>query len=339
MKGNTTPGFFRYSFTGDLYSDDIQWGLGNTVFATKIYYTLGLLESLPELEQRNMANFIKSFQASDKSIWDPLVAKKAFWNEKLSAFKNHDLNNFFHYYTTLAETRQAISALQLLNDRSEHYPDCMPQTVEETEHFLVRLNWTKPWGAGSHFSHLLFFLERSSMSNKDQLIEYAINWINQLQHQETGVWYKGNPSFQQKVNGAMKILTGLRVINRMNVRYADKMIDLALGARYDTQACDNFNVIYVLTYANAAIGYTHRVQEIKNFARERLTIYREYYWPNHGGFSFFPGRANRVYYNAILTRGRAEPDIHGTTLFLWGISLIAQILNIDKDLAFHELNA
>jgi hypothetical protein len=27
----------------------------------------------------------------------------------------------------------------------------------EIDNYLSRLNWQEPWGAGSHFSHLMFF--------------------------------------------------------------------------------------------------------------------------------------------------------------------------------------
>ena len=62
LKGRKTPGFFHYSLFGDLYSEDVKWGLGNTVFAVKIYYTLSLLDKLQEKDKEGMANFIRSFQ-------------------------------------------------------------------------------------------------------------------------------------------------------------------------------------------------------------------------------------------------------------------------------------
>jgi len=77
-------------------------------------------------------------------------------------------------------------------------------------------------------------------------------------------------------------------------------------------------------------------EEIKDFMLNRLAIYKEYYYPNMGGFSFYKNRSNRSYYGAIITRGRNEPDIHGTVMFLWGISLIAQVLNINDELKFRE---
>ncbi len=57
-------------------------------------------------------------------------------------------------------------------------------------------------------------------------------------------------------------------------------------------------------------------------------MYTDYYWPGYGGFSFYKDRANDIYYGKKITKGLAEPDIHGTAMFVWGIALIDKILNL-----------
>lgn len=336
LKGRKIPGFFRYSLSGDLCNENTKWGLGNTVFAVKIYYTLNSLEDLSKEEREAMANFIKSFQRKSGEIYDPLVKKKAFLREKLSAIKNLNFNNFFHQQTKRAEIRQAISSLKLLGERPEISYKDFPKTKKGIEKYLKRLNWQKPWGAGSHFSHLVFFLKNSDLENKQDLINFAINWVNKLQNLKDGSWYQGSPSLQQKINGAMKIITGLRVADKINFRHSNKLIDLCLSVKNDKHACDNFNIIYVLRYANKMAYGNYRLEEIKKFAQDRLEIYKNYYFPEFNGFSFLPKKANVYYYGAKITKGLDEPDIHGTCMFLWGISIIAQILGINKELEFRE---
>jgi len=337
LKGGKVPGFFHYSLSGDLYGEDIKWGLGNTVFAVKIYYTLGLLETLPQNQKREMAGFIKSFQSKDGTIYDPLIRRKAFLREKVLAIKNLNLSNFFHQQTVRAETRQAISALKLLNENPDILYNDFPKTEKEVYCYLSNLEWQKPWDAGSHFSHLIFFLKNSTTKEKDSLIEFAIEWVNRLQNIKDGAWYRGNPNLQQKINGAMKVITGLKVAEKINFQYSHKLIDLCLSAKNDSSACDNFNIVYVLHYANRISGGTHRGREIKKFAEERLEIYKKHYYPEIGGFSFLPGKANTHYYEAKITKGLNEPDIHGTCMFLWGISIIGQILKISEKLKLKEL--
>jgi hypothetical protein len=339
MKSQTRPGFFHYSLTGDTANEQTRWGLGNAVFATKIYYTLGILNTFPASEQQMMSDFIRSFQAKNGSFFDPCVAQKAFWREKISSIRKHDFNNFFHQQTIRAETRQAISALTLLGEKISTCPSDLPTTNEGIEKFLSELDWKKPWGAGSHFSHLLFFLSHGVLPKKDELIDQAIAWIRQIQNPETGAWHRGNPTLQQKINGTMKVLTGLRAANRMEFPFATQMIDLALNAQNDAHACDNFNVIYVLKYANEQTQRSYRTDEIKTFALNRISLYKKYYWPEHGGFSFFEGKANTHYYQAKISKGLHEPDIHGTVMFLWGLALISHILGIDNQTGFREFVA
>lgn len=337
LKGKKMPGFFHYSLSGDLYSENIKWSLGNTVFAVKIYYTLHMLSDLPQEEKKAMVNLIKGFQNKDGTIYDPLIKRKAFLKDKLRAIRKLDFGNFFHQQTIRAETRQAISALKLFGEKPGVVYKKFPKTEKGVEKYLGNLNWKSPWSAGSHFSHLLFFIENSNLENKKKLIDFAIDWVNNLQNPRDGSWYKGNPNLQQKVNGAMKIITALKVTDRMSFQYPEELIDLCLSAINNKDACDNFNIIYVLHYANKVAGNSHRFDEIKRFALKRLQIYRKHYFPDVGGFSFLPSKANVYYYGAKITKGLNESDIHGTCMFLWGISIIVQILAIDKEIKFKEL--
>jgi len=337
MSGRENPGFFRYSLSGDLCDENIKWGLGNTVFAVKIYYTLDLVKDLPKEEKLAMADFIKSFQKKDGTIYDPLIKKQAFFREKLSAIKNLNFNNFFHQLTIRAETRQAVSSLKLLGEKPDISYQNFPKTKEEIISYLDNLNWENPWGAGSHFSHLIFFLKNSDLKDKGELVDFAIDVVNKLQNTEDGSWYLGNPTLQQKINGAMKVITGLKVADKMRFKYPERLIDLCLKAKNDEHACDNFNIIYALHYASKAAENNYRLDEIKEFALDRLKIYKNYYFPEIGGFSFLPNKANISYYGAKITKGLNEPDIHGTVMYLWGISIIAQVLGIDKELEFKEI--
>ncbi len=336
LQEEAKPGFFRYSLSNDLQNHSTNWGLGNTVFAVKIYYTLGLLERLPTKRRDSMSKFIKSFQDDKGFFFDPLIHKKSSLINIISAIKNVNLNNISGQQTKTAETRQSISALNLLNQKPNTLFVNFPQTKKNIAKYLRKLEWHNPWGAGSHFSHLLFFLANSELDNKDDLINFSINWINSLQHKIDGCWYEGHTSIQQKINGAMKIITGLKAVNKTDFNYPKKLIDTCLSVTNDSHACDNFNIIYVLKYANELTKSTYRYMEIRQFCYNRIKLYRQYYFPNIGGFSFYKNKANDVYYGAKITKGLNEPDIHGTVMFLWGISIITQILKINDKLKFKE---
>jgi len=342
LKGKNKMGFFHYSLTGDLYTENKNWGLGNTVFAAKIYYTLDMLDSLPKEEVNDMIDFIKSFQREDGSIFDPLVNKKASFRNKAGSIINLDFSNFLGEKTKRAETRQAFSALMLMNSKPERPYLKIPCTSEEVGKYLRSLNWKKPWAAGAHFSTLLFFLHVNKKlfnicENAEELIDYTTAWINKLQSPRDGCWYVGNNiSMHEKINGAMKVITGLRAVNQLNFSYPEKLIDLCLCIGKDEHACDSVDRVYVLHYANKLTCGNYRYDEIENFCYKQLEAYKGHYYHDIGGFSFYKHRANQYYYGAKITRGLNEPDIHGTVLFLWSIAMISQILNIDKELGFKE---
>ena len=343
LKGENVPGFFGYSLTGDRYDEKIGWGLGNTVFAAKIYYTLGLINLLSKTKQSEMVNFMKGFQQSDGSICDPIVSGNISLNTRLQAVKNLDFSNFRGQQTKRAETRQSFSALRLLKARPDLPYLQIPYTRDGIKKYLADLNWRKPYGAGSHFSHLVFFLHLNremfsvAAESADDLIDFAISWVNDLQSARDGSWYLGESIMPtQKINGAMKVITGLKAVGKPSFRYPEKLIDLCLTGTSFDQACNNLDAIYVVNSANELTQGSYRLKEIQDFCYRWLGICREHYFADIGGFSFFKHKANQYYYGAKITKGLDEPDIHGTVLLLWGIALAARILGIEKELGFRE---
>jgi len=336
LEGKYRQGFYRYSLTGDFLWEKFKWGLGNSVFFLKSIYTLDL-ENEYQTEVNKAIRFILSFQRKDGSFYDPMVKILYFLNLTLRSLMSLKKINFNYELNKRAESRQALSSIFSFNRKTQFEYNDIPKKKEDVKKYLKNLNWEYPWAAGSHFSHLLFFLTYSNLSHKDKLINYAIDFVQNLQRKEDGFWYKGNPSIQQRINGAMKIITALKVSNQMNFEFPKTIIDGALASKNNKQACDNFNIVYILKYCNELTDASYRYSEIRDFMLERLRTYKEYYYPKIGGFSFYKNRASSMYYGAYLSKGRHEPDIHGTHLFLWGISIIAQVLNINNDLMFKEI--
>lgn len=326
-------GRYNYSLTGDRISNSLQWGLGQAVFVSKVCYMLDILE---ENNRNELINFINSFQNADGSISDPEIERLSRLRRLANAIRNRNINNIFNEQTKRAETRQAFAALRCLEGRPEIPYENIPYTEADIEKHILSFNWRHPWDAGSHVSHLLFFLNNNRRlfnlhtNDADGLIEYALDITNRYQ-QKDGAWYApGELPVYQKVNGAMKIMTAYEAAERNDFDNPEGLIDLCLSTINDGHACNNFNIVCVLYHCSRKTG--HRKAEIESYYLNRLKLYREHYWPDHGGFSFFKRKANDIYYGARISKGLAEPDIHGTVLFLWGIVLIADFLNIRKDL-------
>jgi hypothetical protein len=344
-------GFFHYSLTGDLFSEKQNWGLGNAVFATKIYYTLNTIGSLPKEDIQNLIEFIKSFQKKDGSIYDESIARKASFETRIQALKKMDFGEFFwrtktrqtESQTRRGESRQSFSALRLLNSHPDIPYHKIPQTTDGVDDYLSKLDWTQPWSAGSEFSHLLFFFKTSAdffafdRDLADELIAHSINSVNQLQSPEDGAWYRGSdvPLFQ-KINGAMKVITGLEAANSLTFDYPERLLDLCLSASDLDNACNILDDVYVIRHANALAGGNYRYGDIRDFCYRWLAVCKEHYFPEIGGFSFLKHQANPWYCGTSITKGRCEPDIHGSVLLLWGIALISNILGFSNQLQFQE---
>ncbi|PJE76915.1 hypothetical protein COV05_01820 [Candidatus Uhrbacteria bacterium CG10_big_fil_rev_8_21_14_0_10_48_16] len=336
------PGYVRYSASGDLFSDHQKTNLAGSIFALKLYAMLG------ETDQKRIQPIVDrvlSFQRPDGSFADPYVCKKRFIRNTLSSLKHRDLSNLGNQSYIRAETRQAYSAL-LLHHVLPHKVDAnIPTTPQAIHTFLSRLDWTRPWGAGSHFSHLLFFLslfKKTKKLTQEQYLEArssACTFIASLQH-EDGAWYTGNPSHRQKVNGAMKVISGL-IVDDLPFEHPKELINLCLTqeATQTHDACDQINQILVLRYSTRLLNHPYHQEDINTFCQNALIQWGAYYFPEHGGFSFHKHRANDRYYSAKVSQGLNEPDIHGTILFVWGLSMMKQLLQTENLPNFHEIKS
>ncbi len=342
MKSCVVDGYYRYSYSGDLYDEKTHWNPAGSVFAIKIYYTLGVGNNH---DVDAAANYIKTFQHKNGWIYDDLVFRKPILRNALASLRKRNFSNLLNKNYKRAETRQCCSALMLYDKLPEGTNLFVLRNEEQVRDYLSSFAWSQPWDAASHFSHLMFFLAlvlktgRMEPQTFEHLTGCAIEWVNRLQHPRDGCWYTGSPSLRQKINGAMKIITGLIAVDRIDFDYPEKLVDLCLGSANDQDACDNFNIILVLNYAAKLLGRNYRRSEIEEFALQRLDTYWKHYHDDKNGFSFYPNRANDIYYGARITRALNEPDIHGTALFLWGVSIIVQLLGLEEQFNFKEYKA
>lgn len=325
--------YIKYSLSGDIYTSSVNWGLGNYVFFTKIIGISDLINNYSENELEFLKNKILSFSNTTGVISDPIVTD---WGKKDKLKNIFNLNNEKKtkvFDLRRAETRQSYAALNILNKKPLYIYKNIPYNSNSLHKFLNSFNWSKPWHAGSHVSHLLFFLKQNSNffnyknSKSKNLIAETIKFINNIQSKNDGCWYIGNNvSLTEKINGAMKILTGLHAAEIFEFNNPEKLIDTALTAINNGQACDNFNVVYVLYSASLLTDY--RKNDIKIFLENRLNIYKEYYHEDIGGFSFYKNKTNEYYYGKRITKGLNEPDIHGTAMFIWGLAFIDKIIDL-----------
>lgn len=334
QRSKLKDGYYHYTYSSDLYNEEKHWNVGSSCFALKLYYSLNINDkTLIE----PAAEYIKSFIKKDK-IFDPLVFKRSFFRNFISSCKHRKLDNFLNQNYIRAETRQCLSSLSLYNLVPGNFDIPYLKTISEIDLFMNKLNWNLPWSAGSHFSHMLFFINLAhehQLINKQEyenLTSYALLKINALTDNKTGCWGRGNIDLRNYINGAMKIITGMHAINNFSINFPEHIIDSCLGFNYAGHACDNFNIVYVLNKLNSYVDGSYRKSEIERFMREKLITYRNHYKMQEGGFSFNLDSVNTNYYGLKLASAKDECDIHGTVLFVWGLALINQTLDLNLTL-------
>jgi hypothetical protein len=329
--------YFKYSYSGDIYSKKDNWGLGNLVFATKILFTTGQIDNLSPIKKENLYRSIIRFSNSDGYISDPLITQLSILDkiklkhiDKIITKRIDDIKR--------AETRQSFVALLLLGKKPNKIFSRIPQSPEDVDNYLSSFDWRTPWDAASHFSHLIFFLKMNTKLFNYQgeknllLINHALRWISKIQSKDDGCWYYGkNIPLNEKINGALKIMTGLHAAGIDDFPYPKKIIDTALCAINDSDACGNFNISYLL-YSCNLIEPEYRKTEIENFFINRINIYKQFYHPEIGGFSFYKDKAIDIYYGKKISSGKNEPDIHGTNMFITGLAIIGKVIDIGIDL-------
>ncbi|MGR3292439.1 MAG: glycosyltransferase family 4 protein [Candidatus Scalindua sp.] len=328
MRHRKDSHLYRYSYSGDLQT---QPSLVASVFVAKIRAMAGLLDND---ERQTLSGHIRSYQNRDGAITDPWVAQHSRWRRLLMVARSRSMNNLHNVETVRAETRQSFAALRCLGAQPERPFDDIPSSGREIEAYIQRLDWTRPWGAGSHVSHLVFFLHHHTLwfgVEGEWTATEVLRWVDEQYRRDDGAWYAKNAmvSPMNKVNGAMKMVTALDAGGVDGLANPEGLIDLCLGVVNEGHACNHFNVICVLHRCQKLTDY--RQAEIRAYCLDRLRLYREHYWPWQGGFSFYPTGANDLYYNARVSTGMAEPDIHGTVLMLWGIVLIVEVLGWEEE--------
>ena len=336
------PGHFKHSFSGDIYKPSRKWGLIQTISVVKILSILSNDSTWKKFNKKQLTTTILSFEKKDGSIVDPLIYKKSILQKVKRSIRRLNLANLFYNNEVIATTRSSYNALRLLNSKPKHCFSYVLFSENEIQRIIRKLYWKNPWEAGSHFNHLLFFIQIEKdfkgLSNEkyNHYLDVALETLRLYEDAENAIWCDNNYSQLDNniiINGIMKVCMGLNIVNRLKeIKYPEKIIDRCLNLNVGNHACDYFNVIYVL-HTMLKLTY-YRKSDIEKYCYSVLNIIRKNYWPDQKGFSFNKGKAEEHFYGVRFSAGLPEPDLHGTTMYLWTIALINEICDLG-----YKLNA
>lgn len=337
MADGLPPGRFRFCAKGSFVPVDGKAAQVSTCFAMKTAWQTGIWENWSEKQRRACVDFIKSFQTPEGWFEDPWLEAKAKPGLKDIArlvlgrtswrrLKNIKADNI------RAETRQSAATLLMVGEKPD-YP--LPQEIKSTgdaQNYVHALDWSNPWSAGSHLSHQLFMLSVNrqcfeNLGENKHLIDTLLHALNEYYHPDTGTWYIGNPPDFIKINGAMKVFSGLQWLDKP---YPDThaLLDFALKQPFESDGCGFLNRLFVLYQAKKGVEDGYRIKKIRKLAQDALERVMVFHRPD-GGFSFYKNKAQTGYYYASMSKGLPVSDLHGAAMFVWAIALCLELLGED----------
>lgn len=312
--------------------------LGFLCYALKTMYTLndskledidyksGVLNKISSFQITNKKfykgyfidqNYVKAFKKNYYKIFIKnvfkFILKKIKFNE-INPIKK--LNEFLR-----AETKQSIATISQFNKLPIINFHEYPKNEIEIKNFISKLDWRYPWSAGAQVSGICVFI--SFDENSIELSNSINSEIEKLVKPD-GAYYKGSIDNQsEKINGAMKVLTGLDWLN-IPIHKPKELIDLCLSHEPNSEGCDIVDVIYVLYKCSDQTDY--KKNEIKSYVEELIPLIMTHYKEEEGGFSYYSNKSQEFYYGVKISDGINEADLHGTTLLTWALSMIFAIL-------------
>lgn len=327
LKGSTTAG------------ENIS--LGFMCYVTKILYTINSEKLNDEIYKEELIEYLISFSETkpgfpENSFIDNSYFKEFKKNYPLLITKNtlkyllgkipfrqispnHKLKEFIR-----AESKQTLATLNQVNYNYDLYTQGYPKTKLELIEFCKKLDWSLPWNAGAQLSAIATFnaISGNTVESSDVLDKILTNLLK-----SDGAYYEGQDvGTSEKINGAMKVITGMDWLN-IRIHKPQNLIDTCLKHVPSSEGCDIVDVIYVLYKCHQITEY--KSAEIEEYLQNLLPIIMKHYYPEHGGFSYFINKSQTHYYGVKVTEGLDTPDIHGTTLLVWALSMIFETLGND----------
>ena len=314
--------------------------LGYSCYALKIYFMTGEWEKLETSKKQDWINFINSFQVNESnfpknSFIDPsfleayskLPIKQELKFLAKSFLNSTKIKNFDNKSTQLrksinAETKQAISSLYQIGNKTSSQVFLDYKTSNELEDYLKNLDWSKPWTSGAQFSSICVYNEIQNLNFSGVLKTFT----KKIANSETGSYYTSTPdSSREVINGAMKVISGLDWINE-EIHFPKKLIDYCLKNVPIMEGCDIVDFVYVLYMCSKQTDFKKKeINEVlKNLLDDLLHLYNY----NDNAFSYYKGKSQTHYYGVDITYGLNTADIHGSTLCLWALIMILENLEL-----------
>jgi hypothetical protein len=252
----------------------------------------------------------------------------------------------------IAESRQALSGINNLSQIDIKLKNILEEQKEKINlkvnldifykddndlYFMKDYLWDNPWSAGAQLSHYLYYLNHNIelSNNEEQKKSYQQKIDKVLQqlkkYQKIDGWYNRKPQDHVRINGIMKVFTGLDAINYdySNITEIIKtIIDDMLLKNPEAGGCNIYDYVYVLSKSK---DINYRLDECKEKLLKVYDLILSYQHED-GGFSYNRNSTTQVMYSKKITDGGCRGGIHGTTLMCMALTLIDNFCELGLNL-------
>ena len=327
MNHKTMPGLFRFTWSGDTSAEPL---LISSVFAIKLHKLLGL-QPAPEL-----AAHVKSFRSAEGLFFEDYLLRPQPLADSLELVVNRKLPRVQRSDSIRAQNRQAVSALLEFDKSEVAWDPVLESSSDELIRHVREMNWSNPWHAASHVSHIVFFLMNSGTPLRESDAFEVLSETHKQFSPETAV-SSDSMNARLKVNGLMKLVTAYQWLPvKISESTAKLVVDMCLNIVENRHACDQFNLLLVLRYFSEKVP-DHKAERVRSFAKSHKSGLAGHFWPQFGGFSFYAEKSQFSVYGKKVSRGYPEPDLHGTVMLTWALSELEAIENSPNERRFGNL--
>lgn len=340
MSAGLAPGRFRFHEENTSFPVDAKKGQVSTCFAVKIAWQTGIWEEWSDERKQACIDFIRSFQTPDGFFADEWLLRES--RPPASEFlrtmlKGGSIRGLIERRgrNLRAETRQSAATLMMVCEGPE-FPLPVPcRTAEEVDEFFFSFDWSDPWSAGSHISHVITFLSinkrlfRGTINYDVETVLSRIRYnLDRIRDQETGSWHRGKTSHDSMVNGAMKVLSGLRWLD-FQYPECTRLLDFALSRPFAWDGCRFLNRLFVVRESLRGCPPGYRQEDVIRLGEEVLEIVQQFR-KKDGAFSFFIDGSQTGYYGFKVGKKLPISDLHGTVMITWAVALALELCDRSK---------
>jgi|GEM_PF-300529 len=329
-----------------LNAEGEQIELPFSALALKSRFMLGNWDQLLTEAKHAWIRYLQDFQVKGNPLWltwgknafiDPeLMRQVSYKRRRWQRIRDRVFfpNRFTRFQQILSgETKQAIATLHEVGAQAPYPYKGFPQTEKSLKHYVNSLDWSRPWAAGAHLATIAvyYMLEAPRFMPAETvktLQSICQDFTNTLHDSASGAYFQGSqPSYDELVNGAMKVLTAMDWFEQP-IQTPKTLMDTVLSQMPSPEGCHLVDAVYVLYRCwNQSPEMQHyRHDDLMTYLNQLTEMLIKHYNPLDGGFSYYVGQSQSNVHGVKITHQHPVSDVHGTTLLIWASMMIIHML-------------